>query len=723
MGKNKGKAVGKAVFTVAGFFIGGLHPSIFGVSKFLPGAIMGASLGGTLWSLATARKKGSSLGSSIQKFDKAMNTISSTGAIQVVYGTRLVEGNQTYHKPNPELNMLDKHVVLCEGGIGGILSVMAAGLPIPIINDGNETSVSAASKTVFTIVNTKYEDASVQFAKKWSNTEDEWHYTMTLVANGQKKSVFIGGLHPISIPPYQAIKIDSQFSGGSEYKNLFNCINGLGDGWKAENYNAIDSGYRLTDIKLGTYECYQTAMNVEIERYNPSKSYDNSQKGGVIFTVGNTKHSDAQIVISDHKMYLKQGGATFKEIKLGEAEDYDNSDYAQYELDIGTLVSYINRVGEGWVAFPFASTNRLPHDLYDVEAACYNKYVEIRADNAKGETYYTYHDGDVPQNYADVGSYRHCAWLDMHFTVSDELNGNPNIDVVVQGRKVYDTRTKKTEYSTNPAMCLRDFLLNEVFGIGWEGGLDEESFMEAADYCDEQIAFFDSEGVLHRRKRYELNLILSDQEDAEDAVAKFLSACCGFLIRYKGIIGMRIEKKTPASYHFTENQIVKDTFAISQIGLDETPNRYVINIISPENNWRATRCIVEDTAMQKELNTIQEESVDLDGVTSYQQALRIGRLYRDLNTVCNKTISFSTASQAMHLQPGDVILVSYYKAIEKMPFRILSMKEEANGTFTIEGREYCEDIYSDELGAVIHSEKYTSTSLEEFNAKIRLGGD
>ena len=716
MGKNRGKAVGKVAFTVAGFFIGGMNPAWFGVSKFLPAAIMGASLGGTLWSLATARKNGYGSGGSVQKFDKAMNTISSTGAIQVVYGTRLVEGNQTYHKPNPELNMLDKHVVLCEGGIGGLLSVMAAGLPIPIINS-DESSGTITDKTVFTIVNTRYSDATVSFSKRWSSVKDEWSYTMTLGFDGKSKSVFIGGLHPISIPPYRPTKINSQFSGGSEYKNLYNCINALGDGWKAENYNAIDGGYTLTDVRLGTFECYQTSMNVELEKYTPQKSYGN---GGTVFTLGNTKHENAKVEVSNHKMYLKHGNEVFKEIKLGEAEDYDNSDYAQYELDIGSMVSYINRIGEGWVAFPFASTNRLPHDIYDINADCYNKYVEIRTDYAKGETYYTYHDGDISQNYEETGSYRGCAWLDMHFTVSDELNGNPNIDVVLKGRKVYDTRTKKTEFSTNPAMCLRDFLLNDTFGIGWKGGIDEESFKEAADYCDEMIGFFDSDGYVQKRKRYELNLILSDQEDAEDAVAKFLSACCGFLIRYQGVIGMRIEKATPVSYHFTEDQIVKDTFAISQIGLDETPNRYILNIVSPENNWRATRCIVEDTAMQASTGFIQEESVDLDGVTSYQQALRIGRLYRDLNTVCNKVISFSTASQAMHLQPGDVILVSYYRAIEKMPFRIVSMKEEANGMFTIEGREYCESIYSDALGAAIEVGQHTATSLAEFNAKIRI---
>ena len=681
MGKNKGKTIGKVAFTVAGFFIGGANFAAPGAKSYLGGAIMGASLGGTLWSVASARRnkyKGS--GSSVQRFDKAMNTLSSTAAIQVVYGVRLVEGNQTYHKPNPELNMLNKHVVLCEGGIGGLMSLMAAGLP----------------------------DATVAVSRTWNAAEGKHVYKMHFYADGVSKEIVIGTLKPSSTPPYSSTSASAYRSDDGEFKALYDALAGAGSGWSVNNWQNLGKNYKLTDIQtFDAVSCYNTAVKIEVQnlKYGTGQS---TSSGGTIFTIRNTKHENAKVVVKNHKMLLKHGDEVFKEIKLGEAEDYDNADFAQYELDISSLVSYINRIGEGWNAFPFATTNKLPHDIFDMSADCYNKYVNVKVESARGETFYEFHDGDLPENYEEVGGYGGCAWLDMNLTVSDELNGNPNIDVVLKGRKVFDTRTGETAFSTNPAMCLRDFLLNDRFGVGWTGGLDEDSFKEAADFCDEEIEFVDADGVLQSRKRYELNLILDQQEDAEDAVSKFLSACCGYPVRYRGVIGMRIEKATPVSYHFTEAQIVKDSFSISQMGLDETPNKYVLNIVSPENNWRSTRCIIEDTAMQDVLGYIQEESVDLEGVTSQHQALRIGRFYRDLNTVCNKPVSFSTASQAMHLQPGDVIQVSYYKAIEKMPFRIISIKEEGNGTFSIEGREYNEGIYSDAPGANIHAGQYTS---------------
>ena len=80
------------------------------------------------------------------------------------------------------------------------------------------------------------------------------------------------------------------------------------------------------------------------------------------------------------------------------------------------------------------------------------------------------------------------AWLDMTFTISNELNGKPSVSCLVKGRKVYDIRTGIAAYSTNPALCLRDFLLSKRYGLGkWFTAdmLDTDSWIEAADYCDE----------------------------------------------------------------------------------------------------------------------------------------------------------------------------------------------------------------------------------------------
>ena len=630
MAKSRGKqTTGKILFTAAGFFTGGLTAA-FGAATFLGNAILGASLFGTVWNVFSA-KRNQSAADSVSRFDKAMNTVSSNSAIFVVYGERLVQGNQTYHQPNAERKTLRKHVVLCEGGIAGLTSVMAGGYPI----------------------------------KDNSNIIKDTE---------------------------QRIQLSEE-----EFENTV---------WT-------------------TYPRLRFTYDYELGKMIPIDVHEVGNNMGTVFLITNNKYEDAHVIVTSRSHYsddyskdkwlrLYQNGELWKDIQLGGSE---NENLEDYNINMSSLINYINTLGEGWSAFPYAQTSREPKELLTINADCYNRYIPMFVD-CLSDCSFDYHDGDTPDTYETTGSYSGCVWLDCNLTASDKISGNPNIDVIVRGRKVFDTRVNLWKYSTNPAMCLRDFLLNETFGVGWKGGLDEDSFKEAADWCDEEIEFIDQNGTTQKRRRYELNLIIDSQDDAENQVAKFLSACCGYLVRYRGIISMRIEKATPVSYYFDESHIVKDSFTISQLGLDETPNQYNINIIDPTNNWTATKCVVEDTGAQETIGYVLSKNIDLDGVTSQQQALRLGRFYRDLNTICSKVVTFSTGAQAMHLQPGDVISVSYYDAIKNVTFRITSIKEENDGQISIEAREYNPSIYNDSLGAQLSLRKYSHAD-ENFFKKIR----
>jgi hypothetical protein len=68
------------------------------------------------------------------------------------------------------------------------------------------------------------------------------------------------------------------------------------------------------------------------------------------------------------------------------------------------------------------------------------------------------------------------------------FTGIPNLTARVKGKKVLDTRTSATGYSSNPAMCLRDYLTNDEYGKGIASGdLDATSFNTAANDCDSGV--------------------------------------------------------------------------------------------------------------------------------------------------------------------------------------------------------------------------------------------
>lgn len=593
-----GKSGGKIFATVLGLAIGCADPVLFGLARTanLAGAIMGASLFGSIWSATHSSNNNGS--ADVSRFDRAQETMSSDGQIPVVYGTRQITGNQTFHQTNADANTLHKHVVLCEGGIEGVLSVMANDMIIPT---GSQTG-----NTVFTIINNKYKDARVR-------------------------------------------------KHGSDF-----------------------------DLWAGNYH---------------------------------------------HHIHL----CTKKEVEKS------NDTYWEYQVSVTSLISYINQLySEGWQAFPCAATNSYPGDLWDVEGVVYTEtpfskifgnrsrwaqknyvalnanegFINFCADTVRGGTNYSYHDGDAPSNYNDVGGYPAMAWLDMNFIVSSELNGNPSVTAVVMGKKVYDIRTGKTEFSTNPAMCLRDFMLSERYGLGrWikAEDLDNDSWKKAADYCDEEITFLDASGVQIRAKRFELNMVIDEKNDAIEWLKEILANFQAYLTLSNGKFKLHIEQKADVTYKFNDDNCFE--LSVAPLSLSDTPNKYDVKIIDPRQNWNSTSCIVEDYADQKERQKIITKEVNLNGTTSQYQALRLARFYRDQNLACPLNLSWKTGMQGMHLEPGDVVTVSYHGVFKDLPVRISTIKQNEEGQFEISGRQYNDTIYGDDLGGGVHWYNYTDTTV------------
>jgi hypothetical protein len=68
-------------------------------------------------------------------------------------------------------------------------------------------------------------------------------------------------------------------------------------------------------------------------------------------------------------------------------------------------------------------------------------------------------------------------------------NGIPNPTEVIRGRKLFDPRIGATLWSNNPALVIRDFLLDAKYGFGAAAGeIDDAEVIAAANVCDEQVA-------------------------------------------------------------------------------------------------------------------------------------------------------------------------------------------------------------------------------------------
>lgn len=575
-GKSKGKIAFTLIGAAAGFFMGG------GAFSALQGALYGASVGSTIWSVTHKPNPYGDLDSDYSqddynRFNTVTNDVNQNAAIPVIYGTRKYGGLQVWHNPYNGNRYLQKDVIVCYSDIHGLYNVAA-----------NEELIK--DDTNISIYNIQHKDATVCRTSK-SN--------LRLVAGGKTDDITLGNTDDYNAQTSLLTTIIDKIKSD------------IGNGWKIDG--AVD---------------------------------DRTSKG-----------------ISANTM------------------QFDNSKPVNCYCDP-------------------ADPERQNMVVLDVRGYKIGTYVV--------------HQNEAPDNYEDVGSYCGTTWIRSDLVASARLSGsNPTINCIVKGQKVKVFRDGawQFEYSENPAWIIRDFLISTKYGTGQyitEDMLDDMSFIEVANYCDEEITYIDADGNEQTCPRYKLNIILDSAKQPIEHLSSMLAVFGGF-ITFGKLIALKVEKAETPVYDFDDGTIVKDSVSIGQTSLDDTPNRYKIGYFDPNQLWTEVKVVVEDLELQHEQDgKISEKTVTLAGCTSQNQALRIGRLYRDLNKVCSLTISFTVATQGMMLECGDVVNVTYGGIFTKMPFRITQIEESNSGTYNLTCRQYNPTIYNDSLGAQITNPNYVN---------------
>jgi len=77
------------------------------------------------------------------------------------------------------------------------------------------------------------------------------------------------------------------------------------------------------------------------------------------------------------------------------------------------------------------------------------------------------------------------------FSEGPAFRGPPSVAAIIRGNRIYDSRTDLwTAGGSNPSLVIRDYLLAPIYGCGFSQTLiHEQSFKDAADYCDVTVTY------------------------------------------------------------------------------------------------------------------------------------------------------------------------------------------------------------------------------------------
>jgi len=233
--------------------------------------------------------------------------------------------------------------------------------------------------------------------------------------------------------------------------------------------------------------------------------------------------------------------------------------------------------------------------------------------------------------------------------------GVPNITAVIKGKRVFDPRTSVTAYSTNPALCLRDYMLDQSYGLGESNvNIDSTALEAAADLCDEQVSI-DAGGT---QDRYQCNGVIDTANQIKANIEQLLASMGGKLTYSGGKYFVDgAEYKTP-TYTFTEADVVSEIQTQTKQSRRGIYNGVKGIFVSEEKNYK-----VLDYPAQISSSYATEDGdplyldMPLPFVTNNLQAQRLAKIAL-LKSRQQVVITMTVNLKGLQVKVGDTIQVT-----------------------------------------------------------------
>ena len=282
--------------------------------------------------------------------------------------------------------------------------------------------------------------------------------------------------------------------------------------------------------------------------------------------------------------------------------------------------------------------------------------------------------------------------IELAYNPNTWATGMPLCSADVKGIICLDPRTGQKAWTDNPALILLDYLLNDRYGRGvpYEK-IDEGSFVEAADYCEEQIAYPNGKNY----KRYRCDIALDTSQDLRTNVLGIASSMRGLPIYSGGVWSLRIDKPEPYHPLRLTDDIMIGNWEVKLGDKANRPNRVLATYLDKNRNYEPFQVLVKSDAMLSEdNNVINEMRLALPGVSSRRRARYIAS--QELKQARqSKVIAGRAGLQALRYAVGDVVQVdSQLNGWNGKPFKIYRIDLYGDDTIGLEAREYDPSVYT-----------------------------
>jgi len=342
------------------------------------------------------------------------------------------------------------------------------------------------------------------------------------------------------------------------------------------------------------------------------------------------------------------GGKTYFKVTNAEFKNTDN----EHEIDSnGTLVQFSFNDGSQTVVDPLAAQN-------------------------------------LSSRYPSTAKFQGIAYVYMEIIYDPEKMPNiPAIHFLVKGKKVYDPRTSSTAWSDNPALIIRDYLKDTVYGLK---AVDDEvndttgagGFAAAANTCEQQVTLADGSST---EDRYTLNGFINASGRGDGILEGFLSSCAGKLTYTSGKFNLFVGASQTPTLTINDSDVLQAQQLSTKTGNGDLYNGVKAIFVDSTENYIGTEAPVL-------LNTtfLNEDTPSGEATANYKKVMETQLPFTVTHTMAQRiqkiqllrqreaaTLSVLTTLDFMKLQPADWVQVNNERfGFEDKIFEVLSVTME-----------------------------------------------
>lgn len=280
-------------------------------------------------------------------------------------------------------------------------------------------------------------------------------------------------------------------------------------------------------------------------------------------------------------------------------------------------------------------------------------------------------------------------YIQMVFDAEKFGGGMPAVSFVVKGKKVYDPRNSTTAWSDNPALCIRDYLMDTRYGLKATSAEINDStsaggFASAANICDQTVTLADSS----TETRYTANGFTNMSANGEGIIEALLSSCAGKMSYTNGKFNLFAGTGQTPSLTITDDDLLQPVAISTKPQTGDMYNTVKGIYVDADSDYQGTESpVYQDSTFlaadtptsESSANYVKTLEVQFPFTTSETMAQRLQRIALNGNRQTTQ-INLLTTTKFMRLQPNDWVYVTNDRlGYSSKVFEVVSMNLEVVG--------------------------------------------